>query len=370
MNRILAICCILFANSIFSIDALADPWPRLSEKSKIAQCTEALQVAKAVFLSDSSSLFAPPEIPDNLPSKIVLKPQFVDVSGGDALEADQMYFDKVPMSEVGGSGHLFWKKSATYGYRLVVLDIPHSWRGDWYSLVEVGERIKLEEFLTETREVLKSPKFNTIISNSWQPPLVFEEKNSSRSWIIDVGQPWQFLGDWKVYVAEAEGVKLSCTVQFRPAVKKAISLLPKPVQELARLLDQTMGTGENEGTLQPTGRLRLAVEHNWANVALRPWARGRAYNTREEVESNLKDWSLKGSSYRSVYQKIQHQYPLAEQSLANYYQRQFHRSANEAEAIAAYALDIAFRSHYSFHSYDSNSYFRDTNTRPNPWKKD
>lgn len=369
MNRSLIICCIWLASGICSIDALADSWPKLSEKSKIAQCTEALQVAKAVFFSDASRLFAPPEIPADLPSKVVLKPMHLDISGGDALEADETYFDKVPMSEVGGSGYLYWAKAAKYGYRLIVQDIPHSWRGDNYSLVEVGEIIKLEEFLAETRIGLKAPKFITIVSNSWQPPLVFQERNSSKSWVIDVGQPWQFLGDWNVYIAEVGGVKPGCKVQFRPAAKKAVSLLPKPVQELARLLDQTMGPGENEGTLQPTARLRLEVEHNWANVALRPWAQGKAYNTREEIDSNLKDWSLKGASYRAMYQKIQRQYPLAEQSLANYYQTHFHRSANEAEAIAAYVLDITFRSHYSFHSYDSNSYFRDTNTHPNPWKK-
>jgi hypothetical protein len=369
MNRLLVICCIWLFSGICSIDALADSWPKLSEKSKIAQCTEALQVAKAVFLSDSSRLFAPPEIPDNFPSKIVLKPQHLDISGGDDLEADQTYFDKVPMSGAGGSGYVYWKKDAKHGYRLAVLDIPHSWRGDIYSFIEVGEKIELEEFLAETRDVLRSPKFITIISDSWRPPLVFEEKNSSKSWIIDVGGPWQFLGDWNVYVAEVGGVKPSCTVQFRPAVKKAISLLPKPVQELARLLDQTIGPGENEGTLQPTARLRSEVEHDWANVAIRPWAKGKAYNTREEIDSNLRDWSLKGASYRTVYQKIQRQYPLAEQSLANYYQTHFHRSPNDAEIIAAYVLDVTFRSHYSFHSYDSNSYFRDTNAHPNPWKK-
>jgi hypothetical protein len=160
---------------------------------------------------------------------------------------------------------------------------------------------------------------------------------------------------------------LRCTVRFRPKVKKAALLLPLPVRRLALLLDQTMGRGENEGSLQPTARLRLNVEDTWANAALRPWVLGEPYNNTEAVNAGLKDWSSKGASYLKVYRNIQRQYPLAQRSLAEFYEKNFHRSAAEAESLSSYVLDIAFRSHYAFHSDDSISESSRAKSQSNPW---
>jgi hypothetical protein len=86
------------------------------------------------------------------------------------------------------------------------------------------------------------------------------------------------------------------------------------------------------------------------------------------VDDGLKDWSHHGATRLKVHRDIQRQYSLAEQSLAEYYQRTFGRSAKDAQASAVYALDIAFRSHFAFHSNDPNQHSRNENAQPNPWR--
>jgi uncharacterized protein YecT (DUF1311 family) len=351
------------------IESFAGAWPALTG-GKDTVCAEALQIAKATFKSSAFYLFGPPEVPPDLHSVLVLKPKVVDISGGDALKADPAAFDKLPIGGQGETGNVYWQKTVTYGHRLAVLETPFGWHGDTYSLFALGELIQAGEFLAEVRRDRETQKLPSIISGSWRPPLILQEKDSGRAWIIEVGDRTQFLMDWHIHVVEPTGITPRCSVQFRPPVQTATSLLPLPVRELARLLDQTMGPGADQGTLQPTASLREAVSHTWANVVLRPWALGGPYNTRDEVDAGLRNWSQEGATYRKVYQSIQQQYPLAGQALAEFYQKAFHRTVADAMAQSSYGLDIALRSHYAFHSSDPNSYFRNSNSRPNPWRNE
>ena len=367
MTRLRMLVCICVAFASHSIDVLAATWPKLNNGTS-TQCIEALQIAKVAFGSDTFYLFSPPVIPANLPSDLVLGPQALDISGGDALEAVATVFEKLPIGGEGGLRSIYWQKATTSGHRLVVQETSFGWRGDMYSLFAVAEQTRPDEFLNEIRGKSTTRRFSAIISDSWRPPLILREKQSKHFWFIDVGQPYQFLADWQVYVVEPSEIKNRCSVQFRPNVKRAVALLPMPVRELAWLMDQTIGRGENEGTLQPTARLRLDVEHTWANAALRPWVSGIPYNTREEVDAGLKSWSQTGKSYRKVYQAIERQYPVAEKSLAAYYQQHFGLPSSEAMELSAYILNIVLRSHYAFHSEDRNGYFRDSSSRKGPWR--
>jgi hypothetical protein len=205
------------------------------------------------------------------------------------------------------------------------------------------------------------------IAGDWRPPLVFHEKNSISIWFIDVGEPYQILADWQVYVVEPPGAKLRCTVRFRPHVKNAIDLLPNPVRQYEKLLDRTMGSGAGEGTLHQTARLRIDVAYTWANAAQRPWVSSSPYNSREEVEAALQSWSQQGAPNAKLYRQIQHQYRIAERSLTTYYQRQFARTAPQAKALSIYMLDMALRSHYVFHREAEIRIVRDGNVRKSPW---
>lgn len=348
MKRLPAALCMGIAFACPSLDALATTWPKLNAGTP-AQCSEALQIARIAFNSDAFLLYAPPEIPENFPSALVLQPEALDISNGNALVAAETVFDKLPIGGGGAPRNIFWQKSAVYGRRLVVVEEPMGWQGDMYSLSALDEKTRLDEFLSELRRDWRIPRFSPIMFNAWRPPLIFREKKSDQVWAIDVGPPYWILADWNVYAMEPSGVKRRCSVQFRPNVKKAILLLPKPVRELAQLLDRTMGQGRDEGTLRPTERLRLNVQHTWGNAALRPWVPGSGrYNTRDEIDAGLENWSKTGEAYREVYLAIKRQYPVAERSLARYYQHGFGQSAPDAAKLAAHVLDNAYRSHYVF----------------------
>jgi hypothetical protein len=343
------------------LEVLASDWPKLNGGTH-DQCAEAFQIATTAFKSDEFYLYEPPEIPADFGSVLVLKPEAGAISGG-TLQADPIVFDKFEE----GPWSVYWQKTAIYGYRLVVKGRSVGWLGHTsYALFAVGETIQADEFLAGIKKNKEDSKFAVIASDSWRPPLIFRERNSGRYWIIEV--PDGFLGDWRVHVVEPEGIKLHCVVQFKPNVENAVSLLPQPVRELERLLDESMGEDEGSGSYHPIGMLRNEVVHTWANAAQRPWALRATYNTREEVDAGLSSWSRQNATHGEIYRDIVRQYPLAEQSLTEYYQTNFSRSADEAKSLASCVLDIVFRSHYAFHSDDPNAYFRDSNSRPNPWQ--
>jgi hypothetical protein len=323
-----------------------------------------------MFHSNEFYLYAPPVIPNGLGSVLILAPEALDISGGDALEADEDVFEKLTKGEEGesSSGSIYWQKDAKNGFRLVVQESPFGWRGDMYSLFVIGEKVRPDIFWTDITKNLINSEVVPIVADSWRPPLIFQVKHSAQTWVIDVNQPYNFLGDWQIYSSVPEGMKLQCTVQFHPNASNAIGLLPPAVRKLASLLDGTLGSGKDEGTLQQTARLRIDVEHTWANAAMRPWALREPYNTRKEVDVGLQKWSRNGGKHLQVYQAIKQQYPLAERSLAEYYQRNFHRTSMEAKSLAAYSLDIAFRSYYAFHSEEPRRYYRNDPILSNPWR--
>jgi hypothetical protein len=160
-----------------------------------------------------------------------------------------------------------------------------------------------------------------------------------------------------------------CTIQFRPTTKETLRLLPEAVATLAQLVDETIGPGLDEGTLQPTARLRLEAQHVWGNVALRPWAVSEAdvYNSREEVDAGLEAWSTGNRSHLRVYKKLLAAYPAALQALRGYYESTFSLSGDKAQALAQYVLDIALRANYSF--TNGGDYFRYQGVNNNPWKQ-
>lgn len=348
---------------------LADSWPKLIGGKTSIQCNEALRIADALFQSDASVLYAPPVIPSDLKSVLVLGPDGLDISGGDAIKIDHTEFDKIPISEEKASRSIYWQKKPGGRYRLVVRENPVGWRGDMYSLYITENKIEPKMFLAEIDKTRGNSGFEPVISDTWRPPLVFRSKVSGELWFIEVGEPYQFFADWRVYGVDSTGAKSLCTVRFRPQVHSAKYLLPQPVQRLAVLLDQTIGQDKDEGTLQPTARLRMDVEWTWANAALRPWALKEKYNTRDEVDASLKKWTQKGHSYQKHYQAIQQQYTEAERSLTEYYKTTFRKSPRDAKELAIYALDIAYRSYYTFQRDDPNNYFRLEEVNRNPWRK-
>src|SRR4051812_45906619 len=89
------------AASICSAAKADGNWPRLDRGAAAAECNEALEIAQAAFLSNEFYLFSPPTIPEGLKSTLVLEPDGLDISGGDALKGDAAVFDKLPLDRNG-----------------------------------------------------------------------------------------------------------------------------------------------------------------------------------------------------------------------------------------------------------------------------
>lgn len=351
----------------FAVPAHAAPpdWPRLVQDTA-PECAQALQVATAAFRSDEPNLFGPPPLPANFPATLVLGPAALDLSAGDALKADASVMEKRPIGGEDPVRHLYWQAKPAQGHRLAVAEDPVGWRGDMYSLYVVPSDTRPEALLAQVRGGGPKGRFEPLIRGNWRPPLVFKKNAGNDLWFVDVGQPFEVLADWRVHTVDAQGATRRCTVRFRPQAKDIAQLLPPPVRELASLLDQTLGKGDQEGTLQPTAQLRLDAQHAWANAVLRPWVPGGAYNTRAEVDAALKRWSHAGPSYRKVYAAILEQYPRAEEALARRYRNVYGRSEAEAKAVAAYTLDNVYRGHYVFPSEGTKG---GRTEPPSPWTK-
>jgi hypothetical protein len=317
-----------------------------------------------MFRSQASRLYAPLSIPAGARSKLILGASELDISGGDALSADAEEFVKIPFN--GRS--IYWGRQAGPGGRIALVETSVGWRGDMYNLYVLPPELDEEQFVGNGPGEPGSTdeRFHATIADTWRPPLAFRRASEDRWWFIDVGQPYGILADWKVFVARPAKFEAACVIKFRPPSTSGVALLPKPVQVLAGWLDETIGPGSDEGTLQQTAALRLEIQHTLANAALRPWALhdSDAYNSRKEVDAGLSAW-VTNRARKRVYKDILRGYPAAERALSSYYQHQFGLTPKNAARVAAWVTDLLFRAHYVFHREDDDS--RDSRADTNPW---
>jgi hypothetical protein len=359
----LALACLFFSTAM-----AAGLLPKMTGNISCQECSDAFRLAKCMFHSKSPRVYAPLNIPDGMNSELVLGATAFDISGGDELEFNDDLFEKVPQLGEGTIGSVYWEKNSGNGVRIVVKEMPMGWHGDMYSLYLLKANVSQNDFLKDIQANYGKSRYSALVQGAWRPPLVFIRESTPKMWFIIVGEPYEILADWTVYKETSIGFEQSCIIKFHPKMTNAKDLLPKSVQTFAHLVDETIGPGRDEGTLQSTARLRLSVQHVWANVALRPWALSDSdtYNSTDEVKVNLIEWSKNGSSYNRIYKEIMQTYPIAEQDLSNYYMKQFHLKKNKAKKLSKWVLDIAFRANYTFHG----EYFRYNNVNTNPWSED
>lgn len=301
-------------------------------------CGTALEMARAVFDSSSEYLYDKVSVAEDLSSTLIPGPGQADMAGSE-------FFDKLPIRT---GGFLYWQKETHYGQRIVVKTVTHSWRGDWFWLFSLDAAVSEQTAQTSVDIENRAVGKRAAVSESWQAPLLLRDKRNGEVWAVDPGQPFVILGDWSVYALSTAGLRQQCRIKFKQDGRYALDILPAAVRTLARLLDQTMGPGLDEGTLQATARIRLQVRHTFANVAWRPWVQFSPYNDRKTADANLLAWSKVNRKRKKLYDLIQVQYPLAEKALAVYYRKAFAYPTEKAEAMAASALDAAFRSHFVF----------------------
>jgi hypothetical protein len=371
MAKIKAVCGAVGALLLGTLNAWSAEWPQLRGSHERRECVQALQLGKAAFRSNSMYVYGPLPIPSKFGSTVALQPESLGTDAGDNLVEDPTVFHKLLGRGTRSVSATYLQVMPQYGYRLVVREVTHSWRGEVYFLFSADATVNASDIANAEIDGPADKRVVPIWTDQyrWKPPIVFRDSHTQSLWVVDVGQPFVFLGDWRVLVPEPGGLSQPCTVVFRPSVTTAANLLPPAVRELARLLDGALGNGEDEGTLQPTARIRTGTQHTLANAALRPWALTDPYNTRQEVDAGLATWMKENESHAAAYRDIQHQYPIAERALAAYYRNRFKRTPAEANRLAAYVADVLFRSYFVFHSEDPHKYLRGDHPAPNPWRQ-
>ena len=330
-------------------------WPRLFSKGQKLRsaCAQVLPLAQSQFDSDAFYLYGPPPVPPGYASTFALGPVPGNISGG-GIQYNHKLFRTLTNPAHSPNVTVYWQKTPSLGRRFVLIDEPFNWEGDWYALLSIAADTTPAHFWTEFSSSNRFigpqiPGMITVIRYGWRPPAVFSDNHNGHMWAIDVGASYFFLGSWQVHPLDATAAHSPCTVQFGPPVANAVSLLPAAVGTLASLLDRALGSGQNEGTLHPTGTIRSLVQTMWANVLLRPWAlTNRPYNTRAQVDTDLRAWSMENPRHQRIYEDLERQYPLAEHALSRYYRGRFHKSEKTADILADRALDIAFRSYFVF----------------------
>lgn len=324
------------------------------------ECIDAMKLAREMFQSTAQRLYAPLTIPTGLRSTLVLGASELDISGGNALTSTED-FEKLPQD----IRNIHWAKESNGALRVVVRENPVGWRGDMYDLYLLDASVAKDDFLNSINSASGGAVYQPIVSGTWRPPLVFRHPQQKSKWFIDVGQPFQVLSDWRVFSSKEKHAV--CTIAFSPPGKDAAGRLPSPVTRLVRKLDEALGPGNDEGTLRSTARTRLDAKHVLANAALRPWALidGNAYNSRSEVDADLKGWAKVNNSRRRLYGEILKEYPVAERSLAAYYASTYGLQPQKAQEAAAWVLDLVFRSYFVFSN--GQNHFRHDGVRANPW---
>jgi len=325
--------------------------PAIAGDKAAPECRTALAMAHKAFLSTSASLTWPIARPDGAAAKIALSRDAEDISGGDGLQADPTIFDRTEYG-IGPSGRVYWQREAR-GTRIVVVDENASWRGDWYYLYSLNDSVTEKEFLGKIAQNDGSTEpFAPLLGDgNWTPPVILQDSHSRKLWAIDPGPPYLAMGDWRVLTVKARGMGSPCRIDFTPAGEAGVNQLPAAVRRFAKLADEALGPGINEGTLRPTERIRSDVARDWAIVGNRPWAlTDNPYNNREEVDAGLRDWARGVPRRARVYRAMLDGYHGAAAALANYFKRQFGVREKVARAYSAYAMDHMLRSYFVFHS--------------------
>lgn len=324
--------------------AAAVALPQVHGDGDAPECRDAALLAQAMFKSASPRVYAPLQLPAGMASELLLGALALDISGGNAL-LDAGGFEKIPQPDLRS---VYWEQAAKADARIVLREANGGWRGDRYALYLPDRAMAQADFL----RALASGSGDGLalqLDNAWRPPLVFRLRATGGKWFIDVGQPFAPLDGWRVFAATDGHYAQRCTIVFQPEAVATQARLPGALGDLLRLLDQALGPGNDEGSLQQTARLRNGVLHIVANARLRPWAvsAADAYNTRAEVDAGLARWAV-NRQRRALQARIAQVYPEAQRALAAHYQRSQDMPEAKADAEAGRVLDLLLRAHFVF----------------------
>lgn len=324
-----------------------------------SDCHVSYDMATAAFNATDAQLYWPIAAPDAHVATVALGRKAFDISGGDGLAVDSAVFTALPKPDNERIGTaIFWQRQPKGGKRVVVVETPHSWQGSRYTLFAVNAALAQEDFIDQHRAARRdgfsqneASDLVPVLGERWQPPLIMRDSGSEALWFIDMGEPYLPLSNWTVYILGDAGFMAACEIDFKPNDIAGLAALPIATRRFAALLDEALGPSQNDGTLRPTARIRVAVRRNWTTLSARPWALTTLpYNSREEVNEALVNWAKVNASRADLLDQLIAAYDPAERALAAYYSETFELETDEASAFAAYATDHMFRRHFVFPS--------------------
>jgi hypothetical protein len=320
--------------------------PKIIGDASDERCMEARSLATSAFKSTSASLLWPIPAPRSH-TKVILSQGMEDISGGDALTADPKHFTTVTADYHGLKRPTYWGRNVA-GRRLVVVDQPVNWKGDWYSVYLLDPGISPQVFTAQWSAMHKGETApGVVIEWNWNPPIILTSANSG-DWIIDRGQIWEAMPDWQVHVIVRQELETPCRISFGYSGAR-LGGLPMEVRRFARYADEALGPGRDEGTLRPTGRIRVTVAKSWANAALRPWAlTDEPYNSRVEVDRGLAAWARPNRQRAALRRRMIQAYGSAQRALVFYYASRFKVDPSDARRLSRHVMDHMLRSHFVF----------------------
>jgi hypothetical protein len=320
--------------------------PAIIGNSSDTRCIEAREMAQASFRSLSPSLLWPVARPTRRGTRLILTQASEDISGGRGIDAG----DDFGRAGGGQGPTVLWRTGRRGGPHLAVVDQPFNWRGDWYAIYILPPKSTADGLLKALTAKGPSEKPEPLLGdNRWAVPLVLNDRNHGRDWIIDRGEPHYALADWQVYEPAGLRLKLLCRISFGVPRGGGLSLLLPAVRRFAAAADEALGSGNNEGTLNPTGAIRVKVEKDWANAALRPWALNYTpYNTRAEINRGLDEWAKGNRKRLALRRRIKQNEIDAERALAAYYVARFGKSLSAARKLSRRVLDHNLRDYFVF----------------------
>ncbi len=333
--------------------------PRLIGDDTREECRAALVVAQATFDSTTFQLFDSLVVPELSGSHVVLAPEAIDISGGDALRQDPAVFERHETS-ADARERFFWQLQPDDNVRVVVEAQHQGWQGDVYALYAVPSSTGLQAWMARLAEINatdpRDARDEVVLENAWRPPVAFQTASNHRLWLVDLGHPAQVLGNWTVYVPEPTTLASPCTVAFLPTgVNDGLALLPPELRALDASLARALGSGESEGTLHPSARIRIDVTTHWGNVALRPWAIARNYNSPVQTDAALVKWAAEEPANARMLAQIRGRRAAAQKALAAWYERRFKLPRDAARSQAAWELDMAVAMSFVFPRNDESA---------------
>lgn len=325
--------------------------PTIAGNAHDRRCLVALGMAQAAYRAPDFSVDWPIHRPADPGTRIIFQQNDADLSGGDAVSAEPTEFTTLPQS-AAGAGKTYWGRLVSAGKRLVVTEESVGWRGDWYSLylldADQSPQLFVQQYSSQPNGEGDARK-PALGGQRWNPPIILTSRAPTGYWVIDRGEPYKVMPDWRVFAVGRTGLRPICRIAFGAAARAGLTAMPTAVRRLAADLDEALGPGTGEGTLQQTAAIRNSIAYAWANAAVRPWAlTAEPYNSRSEVNAGLAEWAKDSRARTALLKRVASDYPAAKRALAAYYAAHPRRHSGRGGTDADHVLDTLFRSYFVF----------------------